>query len=427
MLVLPPPPVATPLLVGFSGGLDSSVLLHRLATDTSVRAHGLRALHVHHGLHPSADDWVAHCQAFCEERGIVLEVARVRVEPASGDGLEAAARDARYRAFAEALQPGETLVTAHHLGDQAETFLLRALRASGVDGLAAMRPWRPFARGWQWRPLLGIPRVQLHACAVTHGLRWLEDPGNERLEHDRNFLRHRVLPLLKQRWPHAEAAFAASAALAAESADLLADEDALALARVRSVDPQALSAMALLALPAARRARVLRRWLHSLRLPPLPAEGVRRIESDLLRAGTDGEAEFAWQDAVVSRWRNLLHARRRLPGLPPDFAADWQAPAPLRLPTGDELSFEGPAHWPAALRVTARRGGERLRQTGRSHSQALKKLLQATGVPPWERADLPLLWDPGGELLAAGDRLYSAGFERWLREHDTRLRWRRAR
>lgn len=424
--LLPAEATTAPLLVGFSGGLDSTVLLHRLANEHDLRERGLRAIHVHHGLHADADAWASHCRELCKQLGVALTVARVQVDTGAGEGLEAAARHARYRAFAEHLRGAEVLVTAHHQDDQAETFLLRALRASGVDGLAAMRPWRRFAEGWHWRPLLAIPRATLQAHALAHGLPGIDDPGNARTEHDRNFLRHQVLPVLAQRWPRAAAALARSAALSAEAATLLARDDAIALAQVRSLDPQALSVSALLALPAARRARVFRHWLEQLGLPPLPGEGVRRIETDLLPALAGADAAFTWQDAIVRRWRDLLHAERVVPGLALDWQADWSTQAPLPLPNGDELVLEGAA-WPSPLRVTARRGGERLHQPGRKQSQALKKLLQAEGVPPWERSALPLLWDGDGELLAAGDLLHSARFDAWLRQHQARLRWRRHR
>lgn len=425
MFALPPAPAVVPsLLIGFSGGLDSTVLLHRLHAEPAFQG-VLRAIHVHHGLQPAADDWAAHCQRTCDAWEVPLRIVQVRVSADAGQGMEAAARHARYAAFAEAMSSGEVLVTAHHLQDQAETFLLRALRASGVDGLAAMRDWRAFAGGWHWRPLLDTSRAVLESHASQHGLAWIDDPSNLHTTHDRNFLRRQVMPLLEQRWPHAAAAFARSASLARETADLLDRDDALALATIRTLDPAALSVTALLALPPARRARVLRRWLCQLELPPLPAEGVRHIERDLLAAAADDEAEFSWQGAVVRRWRDLLHAESMRPPLPADWQVEWDTHQPLRLPTGDRLVLEGAA-WPTPLRVGARLGGERLRQPGRAHSQALKKLLQADGIPPWERRLLPLLRDANGELLAAGDLLLDARLDDWLRRHGASLRWERA-
>ncbi len=416
---------AGPLLAALSGGLDSTVLLHALSRDARIRAHGLRAVHVHHGLQPFAEDWAARCAEFCKSIGVSLAIARVVVDRGSGEGLEAAARKARYGAFGSVLEPGETLVTAHHRDDQAETFLLRALRGSGPDGLAAMRPWRQFAAGRHWRPLLETPRSELLAYAQEHGLPWLDDPSNQDTHHDRNFLRQRVLPLLRQRWPQAAASFARSAVLSADAVELLGQEDALALAMARTVDPRALSADSLLELPEALRARVLRRWIEALGFPPLPAEGIAHIESDLLHARPDASARFEWREAVVQRWRGLLHVQARREPLPAEWSAEWDGHEALPLPGGDGLALEGAPAFPAALRVSARQGGERITLPGRAHSHTLKNVLQELGVPPWEREALPLVSNSAGELLAAGDLAYSACFDAWLRENGARLRWRR--
>lgn len=417
-------PAASGILVGFSGGLDSTVLLQACAT-SPLRQLGLRALHVHHGLHADADAWAAHCQRACEALGVPLQVVRVEVARERGGGLEAAARTARHAAFAAELHDGEILALAHHRDDQAETFLLRALRASGPDGLAAMRPWRRHGRGWLWRPLLDLPRSKLLAHAQRQGLRWIEDPANADPAPDRNFLRHQVLPLLQQRWPQAGAAFARSAALSAAAADLLEAEDARALAAAATDDPHALAVAALLSLPAARRARVLRRWIEARGLPPLPASGIDRIEADLLRAAPDAEAAFAWSTACVRRWRDLLHADRRQPPLPAGWHCRWDGRTPLALPDGGTLQLEGGRGFDPPLTVHARRGGERIVLPGRHHHHALKHVLQEARVPPWLRERLPLLSSVDGTLLAAGDRILSADFAHWLHDHGTRLHWRR--
>lgn len=421
-LALPAPPRDGPLLVGFSGGLDSSVLLHHLASLPSLRARGLRALHVHHGLHPEADAWAAHCQTVCTELRVPLQVVRVAVDPGCGLGREGAARAARHAAFAQALQDDEILVLAHHRDDQAETFLLRALRGSGVDGLAAMRAWRPYAHGWLWRPLLELPRAALAADARAAGLRWLDDPANADPSFDRNFLRRQVLPLLHQRWPQAAASLARSAALAAHAADLLGADDAALLAGLR-LAPDTLSADALRTLAPARRARVLRHWIAALGLPPLPGPALARIERELLDAPRDANPRIDWHGARLQRWRDRLHAGPLRAPLPADWHADWDGRAPLALPTGDVLHLHGSAGFDAPLRVHARRGGERIRLPGRTHSHALKHVLQAAGLPPWRRERLPLLSAADGTLLAAGDGILAAPLADWLRTHDARLRW----
>jgi tRNA(Ile)-lysidine synthase len=411
------------LVVALSGGLDSTVLLHALAASPQARARGLRAMHVHHGLHPDADRWQAHCERSCAALDVPLASVGVNVEPV-GEGLEAAARRARHAALEASLADGDILALAHHRDDQAETFLLRALRASGTDGLAAMRPWRAMGRGYLWRPLLGLPRAALSAYAQAHALTWIEDPSNADTRFDRNFLRADVLPLLRGRWPDAEAAFARSAALCAQAADLLDEGDAALLAAVRADDDRLIDATRLRELPAARRARVLRLWIATLQLPPLPADGLRRIESELLHARDDAQARFDWHGASVRAWRGLLHAARSRPGLDASLVLPWDGHEPLHLPDGGALLFTAPMALGSGARVHARRGGERIHLPGRDHSHALKHVLQSRSVAPWTREHLPLLVDDGG-LLAAGDVAISDRLSTLLDAAGAQLVWTR--
>ncbi|MDH5835700.1 tRNA lysidine(34) synthetase TilS [Luteimonas kalidii] len=437
---LPALPREGALLVGYSGGLDSTALLHRLAHDHRLRRLGLRAIHVHHGLHADADDWAAHCARTCAAWGVDLATERVEVRADAGDGPEAAARTARHAAFADALRQNEVLVLAHHRDDQAETFLLRALRASGVDGLAGMRPWRAFGRGWLWRPLLDTPRQALHDYARALELDWIEDPSNASDAADRNHLRLNVLPRLRARWPHADAAFTRAAALQGDAARLLDDEDARALAQARTVDGHYLHASRLAALPAARRARVLRLWMERAGLPPLPARGVARVDAWLDGERPADAATFAWQVGEIRYWRDLLWAGPAPPPGPADVRLRWNGACALAWPGGGVLALEpadlranpdaAPASGEAPLRVPAagfvvhaRRGGERITLPGRRHSHALKHVLQDLGVPPWIRARLPILADADGSLLAAGDVAVSDRFDTWLRATGRRLSW----
>lgn len=416
---LPP----APLWVGLSGGLDSCALLHLLAHHPPARAAGLRALHVHHGLHADADAWTGHCVALCAALDVELTIVPVSVARDAGCGLEAAAREARYLAFAATLADGDTLALGHHRDDQAETFLLRALRGSGPGGLGAMHRWRPLGSAQLWRPLLDTARADLRAHARMHGVAWTEDPSNRDVDFDRNFLRERVLPLLRQRWPQVDAAFARSAALLADADALLADGDAAALTTAATADPTCVSVSQLLLLAPARRARVLRRWIAGLPLPPLPGNGVERIEHELLPARADAQACFVWQGFAVTRWRDLLHAGRQRAPLPAHWRVAWDGRRPAALPGGGELRLIGADALPAPGVLHARGGSQRITLPGRAHSHALKQVLLDRGVPPWQRAQLPLLSAPGGEVLAAGDRVYSAGFDAWLRQHHARLVW----
>ena len=206
--------------IAFSGGLDSTVLLHLLAD--YARSHStppLHAIHIHHGLQPAADAWPAHCKAVCDRLGIELSIVHIQVAP--GASLEQAARDARYAAFRRILGPGEVLFTGQHREDQAETLLFRLLRGAGLRGLAAMPAQRQLGQGSLARPLLTCSRQQLHDYAQTHGLIWIEDPSNRDTAFARNFLRNDVFPVLQKRWPQASQNLARCAAHLGEAQGLL--------------------------------------------------------------------------------------------------------------------------------------------------------------------------------------------------------------
>lgn len=410
-----------PVMVGFSGGLDSTVLLHLLANAPGRQPGSLRALHVHHGLQTLADDWQQHCSKLCAQWNIPLQVVQVEVPRDAGQGLEAAARDARHAAFKTHLLENEWLALAHHQDDQAETFLLRALRGAGVDGLAAMQAQRSFGASTLWRPLLQVARSTLEAYARQHALQWIEDPSNSSADFDRNFLRLQVLPLLRQRWPHADAAMARSAALAAQAAALLHEDDASLLLHCLGAE-NALLLSELKQLAAPQQSRVLRLWAKQQGLPALPAKGVQAIQQQLLSAGHDQQAEFRWQQVRIVRWRDQLHAVPLIKPWPEGWTREWDGAEPVDLPDGGKLLLQGAGAFDEPLQLRQRRGGERIQLPGRDHSHQLKHCLQQADVPPWLRAQLPLIC-AGDSVLAAADRVISAPLQAWLQAHDASLQW----
>jgi tRNA(Ile)-lysidine synthase len=273
--------------------------------------------------------------------------------------------------------------------------------------------------------LLGVPRSGLLAYAREHALAWIEDPSNDNDGPDRNFLRLNVLPTLRTRWPHAAQVMARSAALCAEASTLLAAEDARLLEQLQAGDGATLDVAGLRALPPTRRSRVLRAWISALGLPPLPAQGVERIERDLLHAAPDAQACFAWSGAAVRQWRGRLHGAREHPGWPASWRVAWDGRRPLPLPVGGSIELVGASTFDMPVFACARQGGERILLPGRTHSHALKHVLQDAGLPPWERARVPLLCSTGDEVLAAGDVVVSSAMEGWLRERGASLAWSR--
>ncbi|WP_145586419.1 tRNA lysidine(34) synthetase TilS [Yersinia kristensenii] len=405
------------VLVGFSGGLDSSVLLHLLVClrDKLIPDLMIRAIHIHHGLNPLADSWVRHCQQQCEQWNIPLEVVRVNID-ARHTGIEAAARTARYQAFTSHLADNEVLVTAQHLDDQCETFLLALKRGSGPAGLSAMAAKMHFAHSQLWRPLLAFSREILENYARTQQLQWIEDDSNQDDRFDRNFLRLRVLPLLTQRWPHFAQAAARSASLCAEQEQLLDELLADNLQQLQNADG-ALSIEGLLLASEVKRAAILRRWLAGGGALMPSQSQLQRLWLEVAMARQDAEPQLILGTHQVRRFRQYLYllsplAEIRIPHLSwakVQVAPDGMAamPAPLVLPANlGVLSFATKAGQavkvPAIGEEISIRFGLQgdIKIVGRHHSRQGKKIWQELGIPPWQRERIPLLYF-GEQLIAA--------------------------
>src|SRR6187399_3693926 len=193
------------VVLAFSGGVDSTVLAHLLVKQRR-KLGGLRLLHVDHGLQPASAEWSRHCARMARTWRVPFVSLRARIEHQKGESPEAAARDARYELLASAMQPGEVLVTAQHRDDQAETLLLQLLRGAGVSGLAGMPSVAAFGAGLIARPLLHVSRAEIESAARKAHLRWIEDPSNADTRYSRNFVRQRLMPLIREHWPGADKA-----------------------------------------------------------------------------------------------------------------------------------------------------------------------------------------------------------------------------
>lgn len=383
------------LILAYSGGLDSTVLLHLLARSAESR---VQAVHVHHGLQPAAEHWATHCAAVCAALGVPMHLCRVQVQ-GNGQGLEAAAREARYGALRAQMRQGDVLVTAHHQNDQAETVLLRLLRGTGPSGLAAMRPVMPFPPGLLWRPLLDVPRAELRAYAEAHGLQWIEDPQNTQGEFSRSFLRSEILPRLQTHWPAASRSLARAAELGAETAELLrelAEADLHALGAERD----GLPIPALKELSAARRHNLLRHWVETRALPVPFRDTLSRVDSEVFGAVVDADPVLAWPGGEFRRYRERLFVMATLPAPPADSRLTWNTADALSLPTGcGRLQARQDA---GAVQVRWPRPGERFRPRGAVHSRSLKNLFQERGIPTWVRLRTPVLERDGQAVWIGG-------------------------
>jgi tRNA(Ile)-lysidine synthase len=396
-------------VVAFSGGLDSTVLLHALATSAAQHKAGLLAVHVNHGLQPAADEWVEHCRAVAADLQVEFRVERVAVDLAAGRGLEAAAREARYGTLRSLLETDDWLLSAHHQNDQAETLLLNLLRGGGPAGLAGISDIRRFGAGWLARPLLSFSRSELLAYAELHELSWIDDPSNTDQGRDRNFLRHEILPRLTARWPDAVACLQRSGRIAGDAASLLDDLAAIDATGV-CAGRDRLRIDALIDLPAARQRNVLRYVIRGLGMPLPSAAQLQQVLDSLLVARADAEPRVCWSGTEIRRYRKQLYL---LPGdlaVGPDAPVDIGGRDYLPLDRGlGELRLEAGAPEGLSealvkrgLELRFRHGGEKFRPIGQSHTKKLKKLLQGAGIVPWMRNRIPLLYS-GGELVAVAD------------------------
>lgn len=405
------------LCVAYSGGLDSTVLLHLLARLAPAAGCTLQALHVHHGLSLNADAWAGHCARECAALGVPLQQVRVAVVRDAGKGLEAAARAARHAAYAQV--DAHWVVLAQHADDQAETLLHRLLRGTGVAGAAAMREQDATRR--LWRPLLGVSRADLLAWAQAQGLQWIEDESNQDAQFTRNYLRHAVLAPLNQRLPAASRNLARAAGHFAEAAELLGE-----LAQIDAAGVALGEAGARLrfgSLSEARARNLLRYWLAGRGELAPDAARLQRCWQGLkgaapVREVFGGLAVCAYHQrlwlapahtpaALVTPWRGEL----RLP-----WAGGWielqagMGQGCLRLDLQREPVFR------------PRAGGERLQLASNRPSRSFRQLCQEHDIPPWLRDELPCLWQ-GDSLLWIGGVGAAASACAAPGESGWQLRW----
>ncbi len=412
------------ILVAFSGGLDSTALLHALAQCDNARERGLRAIHVDHGLNENSAAWAQHCEMFAQAHDIDLIVRRVDVARLHDLGLEASARRARYGAIEAMLESGEILALAHHRDDQVETVMLKLLRGAGPEGLGAMRPLRKLGCGLAWRPLLALPRAALRDYVLTQRLNWIADPSNEDTNIDRNYLRTQVMPRILARWPEAAGSIAQSANWARVTSEFVDGEAIRALARVQGLDPATLRFRDWLDLPDALRDPVLRRWLRGLGLAEPTHFQAAELVRQISEAAEDRQPCVRWPGVEVRRYRDLLYAMRPLQFPPLDWSAPFDGSA-LQLPLDlGTLCLSNPqARLASPLLVRFRRGGESLKLDGTGPTRELRDLFQQAGVPPWQRARLPLLFDAQDRLLAVADLFVAEAAASLLARLDACIEW----
>ena len=413
--------VGARVLVAFSGGVDSTVLLHALSKQ--LPPHRLLALHVDHSIQAGSSGWAIHCVKVCSQWGI--QIRKTVLIPAARDHLdEAACRDARYAWFASLIRPGDVLVTGHHRDDQVETVLYRLLRGSGVHGLGGIQPERSFGSSILVRPLLACSRSDIAAYAAKQGLSWVTDPSNEDRRYDRNFLRHEIIAPLTARWPASDRSIDRAArhlrhahALLEEIGHQDYDEFWEPAANCCLGHHGCMEVVRLEKLSTGRRFNLLRYWMSRNGYQPSSAKRLDELWRQANLARVDGNVRVAWPDAEFRRFRGYLYLLpRQLMGPLPD-SISWTTHIPIQCPeVGLRLharaSHEGPLRlkpeWSTRLELGWRRRRARLKPMGGQHHRRLRNIFQESRIPPWERRRLPMIYRDGvpigipGVVLAEG-------------------------
>jgi len=424
------------LVVAFSGGVDSVVLLHALSsllstesTDPFSRKNtspdfDLSAIHVNHQLQPQADEWQSFCIAFCEKLNIPIKCVVINASPVHDEGPEAAARNARYAAFKRCLGDNDILLTGHHLDDQIETVFLHMLRGTGVSGAAGIRPVSDFQSScnstYLARPMLRFSREQIEAYANAQNLLWVEDPSNHESHYDRNFLRHNVLPVIATRWPSYRQTINRFSQNMVEARALFHEIAVQDFKHAFDARESTLDIDVLRELSLPRLNNVLRYWLNKDGYS-MPGEKQLSQIRAAITAKPDASPLVRWANAEVRRFKNKLYSMPQLPlGIDKNTVikiANWQPGQEVVVPGYGVLTLEAAngdglklsSFSSQQIEIRFRQGGERCKPAGRNKPQALKKVFQEKHIPPWRRDNSPLLFIDN-EIAAVVGLFYCSPF-----------------
>lgn len=392
------------IYIAFSGGIDSTVLLHAARQICNETKHTLKAIHINHQIHKDSLVWAQHCEDQCRLLGVKFKNVVVDTKQFSQHGVEGSAREARYQAFKDFLTNNDVLLTAHHADDQMETVMLQLFRGAGVHGLAACARERRLGDAVLIRPLLDVSRAQIENYAQQAQLTWLEDPSNQSLEHDRNYLRHKIMPLLHSRW-HNLHDIAGRVAQWQNEAAILLDEVADADLTLALDEQGRLRINQIESLDYLRKKNLLRRWIRGHQCHVPNSDILARIVYEVMHSREDASACVQWQKNEVRKFRNKLYLLVDVSTHDSSLSYQWKLNDRLELPSlNTTLTHQALKEFGVRLTgvdqltVRFRQGGEVMRPKGRGCQKELKALFQESSVEPWLRGRIPLLYH-GDELI----------------------------
>jgi tRNA(Ile)-lysidine synthase len=393
------------MTVALSGGIDSVVLLHLLYQLQKKYHFTLNAMHVHHGLSQNADKWVKFCEKLCEKLYVPLDVEYIQLPQKKSLGIEGEARRFRYEKLLQS--KSDLIVLAHHADDQAETFLLQLIRGAGVKGLSSMAHFDETKR--LWRPLLNQSKIDIESYAKHHKLKWIEDESNQNTDFDRNFIRSKVLPILKNRFNHIIKVISRSSAHLAEAQNLLDDLAKIDLNSYlkSSKYKHKLQVKTLNKLSLIRAKNVLRYWLE-LNDQLMPSKDLLdEFLRQVLTAKKDAELKIELsKNHEIRRYKDEIYIVQKNQHEQKKYEIIWDGESKINLPNGSKLNFKKVKGRGIALEkikgkkliIANRKGGESFKPDSKRPTKKLKQLLQESDLPPWEREEIPLIF-VGNDLV----------------------------
>jgi tRNA(Ile)-lysidine synthase len=385
--------------LAYSGGLDSTVLLHALFKIRNKLNSEIIAAHVNHGLSKNSVNWEEHCRLNCIDLGIKYISINVDIPKIKGKSPEELARESRYKALSEIIGEGDTVLVAHHQDDQVETVLIQLLRGAGPEGLAGMPKIKSFSSGWLARPLLSFTRKQLLAYAKIYNLRWVDDESNIDTTFDRNYIRKNIIPLISERWPSASTTISRAARHQADIIKLVNEISNHDMKHVCVDEENIINIEEFNKLSDIRQRLVLRAWISKRNLPIPNADVTDKIITDLVNSKIDSEPCVNWNGAEVRRYRNYIYVMKPIIKHDTCSIYKWDISEPLELEVGTLKAkltkgdgIKAKLIKNKRVEIRYRKGGEKIKPVGRLRNCELKKLLQESEIPPWNRDCIPLLY-----------------------------------
>ena len=417
----------TKFTIALSGGVDSMVLLD-LLSKAKRSSDVIKAIHINHNLHESSKEWVDFVKDACKKYKLPLIIESINPKQ-EGFGLEAEAREQRYKKFKEIILDNECLLTAHHLDDQIETTLFRIFRGTGLDGLRSIRKKAKFGKGLLCRPLINIPREAIEQYAKLNDIKWIEDPSNKNIYFDRNYLRNNIVPSIKKRWPNAQKTITRLSSLAENNQKLLhelAKEDIGEIEKFNVLDLGILSNKSALRINNIFRFMILK---NKMGIPSLKV--LENGIETLINAKSDSPI-ITWDGFSIRRYKNTLYFFN------PDLKQDEIRPLKMKWFIDETINLGGNRgsiqarfikgqgialnKCPKSLEIKYRKGGEQIKPSGHKITKSLKNLFQENNVLPWVRDQIPLFY-LDEELISVGDLWFNQDYKAKEQEDGFLISW----